>query len=85
MTYTAIIKYKNPEALKILNDIGKYLDFTIEKETESTKKNKQDIIFVNGVPCLPPDPKADFRKLKGEFTGLNYTKDSLREKAWKKR
>lgn len=85
MVHTAIIKYKNPEAIRILNDIGKFLDFTIEKTSSSEKNKKQEIEFINGVACLPPDPKADFRKLKGEFTGLNYTKDSLRSKAWKKR
>lgn len=85
MVHTAIIKYKNPEAIKILNDIGKFLDFTIEKSPDSTKNKKQEIEFINGVACLLPDPKADFKKLKGEFTGLNYTKDSLRSKASKKR
>ena len=35
MTHTAIIKYKNPDAIKILKDIGKFLDFTIEKELKS--------------------------------------------------
>lgn len=85
MTHTAIIKYKNPDAIKILKDIGKFLDFTIEKESKPDKIGKQEIIYINGVACLPPDPKADFKKLKGEFTGLNYSKDLLREKAWKKR
>lgn len=85
MTHTAIIKYKNPDAIKILKDIGKFLDFTIEKESKPVKNQNQEIAFINGVACLPPDPKADFKKLKGEFTGLNYSKDSLREKAWRKR
>ena len=85
MEHTAIIKYKNPDAIKILNDIGKFLDFTIEKKTPSPKNKKQKIEFINGVACLSPEPRADFKKLKGEFTGLNYTKDSLRSKAWKKR
>jgi len=85
MTHTAIIKYKNPDAIKILNDIGKFLDFTIEKTPDPKKIKKQKIEFINGVACLPPDPKANFKKLKGEFTGFNYTKDILREKAWKKR
>ncbi|HET7118519.1 MAG TPA: hypothetical protein VFI29_18635 [Hanamia sp.] len=85
MTHTAIIKYKNPDAIKILKDIGKFLDFTIEKGLKSGGNKNQRIIFINGVACLLPDPKADFRKLKGEFTGLNYTKESLREKGWKKR
>lgn len=85
MTHTAIIKYKNPDAIKILKDIGKFLDFTIEEGLNPGKNKNQGIVFINGVACLPPDPKADFKKLKGEFTGLSYTKESLREKAWKKR
>jgi hypothetical protein len=84
MTHTAIIKYKNPDAIKILKDIGKFLDFTIENKPDSAKNKKQEVVFIDGIACLPPDPKADFKKLKGEFTGLNYAKDSLRSKAWKK-
>ena len=67
--------------IKILNDIGKFLDFIIEKELEPVKNKKQDIIFIKGVACLSPDPKADFKKLKGEFTGFNFSKETLREKA----
>ena len=85
MTQTAIIKYKNPDAIKILKDIGKFLDFTIEQESQQEKNQSQEIVFIDGVACLPPNPKADFKRLKGEFTGLNYSKDSLREKAWRKR
>jgi hypothetical protein len=85
MTHTAIIKYKNPDAIKILKDIGKFLDFTIEQESQHEKNQDQGIVFIDGVGYLPPDPKADFKKLKGEFTGLNYSKDSLRDKAWRKR
>lgn len=85
MTHTAIIKYKNPDAIKLLKDIGKFLDFTIEQESQQGKNQDPGIIFIDGVACLPPDPKADFKKLKGEFTGLNYSKDSLRDKAWRKR
>lgn len=85
MTHTAIIKYKNPDAIKVLKDIGKFLDFTIEQESPQDKNQSQGIEFIDGVACLPPDPKADFKRLKGEFTGLNYSKDSLREKAWRKK
>jgi hypothetical protein len=67
--------------IKILNDIGKFLDFIIEKELKPMKNKKQEIIFIKGVACLSPDPKADFKKLKGEFTGLNFSKETLREKA----
>ena len=67
--------------IKILNDIGKFLDSIIGKELKPAKNKKQEIIFINCVACLSPDPKADFKKLKGEFTGLNYSKETLREKA----
>lgn len=67
--------------IKILNDIGKFLDSIIGKELKPVKNKKQEIIFINGVACLSPDPKGDFKKLKGEFTGFNFSKETLREKA----
>jgi hypothetical protein len=46
MTHTAIIKYKNPDAIKILKDIGKFLDFTIEQESQHEKKSRSgDCIY----------------------------------------
>jgi len=88
MMPTAIIHYQNPDALRILQQIGSSMGFTIDMpNTLETwpKETNVKIEFINGIPYQAANPKADITKIVGIFDGNNYTKQSLREKSWRKR
>ena len=85
---SAIIHYQNLNALRILQQIGSSMGFTIDMPNASEtvpQVTKGKIEFINGIPYQTANPKADITKIVGIFDGNNYTKQSLRNKSWKKR
>ena len=85
---SAIIHYQNSNALKILQQLGSSMGFTVDASIESEiipQEAKGQIDFINGIPYQAANPKADITKIVGIFDGSNYTKQFLRDKSWKKR
>ncbi len=72
-----VIKYKKPEALKVLKVLAKYLDFEI-----STNKSKS--VLINGVAIIPGDKTLFISELQDVFTGTNIDAKKLRKEAWKR-
>ena len=85
---SAIIHYQNSNALRTLQQLGNSLGFTVDTSNESEilpLESKGQIAFINGIPYQEVNPKADITRILGIFDGNNYTKQSLRDKTWKKR
>ena len=85
---SAIIHYQNSNALKILQQIGSSMGFTVDVTNSSeivSQEANEKIAFINGIPYQAANPKADVTKIVGIFDGNNYTKQSLRDKSWRKR
>ncbi|MFP5039807.1 hypothetical protein [Parasediminibacterium sp. JCM 36343] len=87
---TAVIHYENAGAIKLLKEMGKFMGFTVEtkhkkEEASSEVSRPATITLINGIPYQAANLKADVTKLFNVFGEHNYTKQSLRDKAWKKR
>ena len=86
---TAIIHYSNPKAISLLKEMGNFMGFSIDANTDADKEQNNTVVestgLINGIPYQKANPKADITKLLGIFDSSHYTKESLRNKAWKRR
>ena len=76
-----IVKYKNQKALKALEELGKYLGFSVSGPVveDKTETNK-----INGVPIVRGNPTIDIQELNKVFTGKDIDATALRKSAWQR-
>ncbi len=70
------IKYKKTKTLNLLQEIGRYLDFTVEENPKKITKKKRKSFPITY------SKNPDIMALSGIWKNKNITLDELREKAW---
>ncbi len=73
-----IIKYENPETLKVLEDLAKSMNFEVFKEDDN-------VYFVNGVKIVKGNKNADLSEIRQLFTEKNIDAKTLRKEAWQRK
>jgi hypothetical protein len=76
-----VIKYNNPQTLKLLKDLSKYFDFVISKP----KYAKNDSIVSKHPAIIPGDHSIDISELHEIFSEENIDAKELRNKTWQRR
>lgn len=74
-----IIKYENPETLKVLEDLSKTMNFEIETSNEEDVERQKAIAAIT----VPADKEADITQLFQVFTGKNLDAKKLRKELWR--
>ena len=72
------IKYQHPKTLKALKTLSEFLDFTV---SPSPKKEKEDYIYINGVPVIPGDKSIDISDMDELISRNKMDAKKLRQ-AW---
>ncbi|HWV72501.1 MAG TPA: hypothetical protein VN040_12325 [Pseudosphingobacterium sp.] len=78
-----IVKYKSEKALKALQDLGKYLGFSVSAPTPEKKTQKK--YKINGVTVIKGDSNIDINELKDIFTGPDIDAATLRKTLWQRK
>jgi len=78
-----IVKYKNEKALKALQDLGKYLGFSVSEPT--TKKKPQKKYKINGATIISGDPNINIQELNEIFTASDIDAETLRNSSWQRK
>jgi len=78
----ATIKYKSNKTLEALRELGKYLGFTVNEQSNS---KKEKMSFINGVPVIPGDDTIDIADLHTIFTGKGLNAAELRNSGWQRK
>ena len=73
-----IIKYENPETLKVLEDLSKTMNFEVFKEDDN-------VYFVNGVKIVKGNKDVDLSDIRQLFTEKNIDAKTLRREAWQRK
>ncbi len=74
-----IIKYEDPETLKVLEDLAKSMNFEIETSNEENSERQKAIAAIT----VPANKEADITQLFQVFTGKNLDAKKLREELWR--
>jgi len=74
--YEVTIKYKKTKTLNLLQEIGRYLDFTVEEKPKQITKKKSKLIPITYAE------KPDIMALSGIWKDKEIKLEELREKAW---
>ncbi len=74
-----IIKYNNPETLKVLENLSKTMNFEIETSNEEDVERQKAIAAIT----VPADKEADITQLFQVFTGKNLDAKKLRKELWR--
>lgn len=78
-----VVKYKSEKALKALQDLGKYLGFSVSVPTSEKKTQKK--YKINGVTVIRRDSNIDINELKDIFTESNIDAATLRKTSWQRK
>lgn len=73
-----IIKYEDPETLKVLEDLAKSMNFEVFKEDDN-------VYFINGVKIVKGNNNADLSEIRQLFTEKNINAKTLRKEAWQRK
>lgn len=79
-----IIKYKNKRTIEALQDLSKYLDFSIVMSSVKEKIKNPGMSKLNGITIVPGDNSIDTSDLTTVFSGRNIDPQKLRKKAWQR-
>ena len=74
------IKYQNSKTLKALKALSEFLDFTV---TKPSAKEKNNYIFINGVPVIPGDKSVDISDM-GEIISRNKMDAKKLRQTWQR-
>ncbi len=78
-----VVKYKSEKALKALQDLGKYLGFSVSAPTPEKRTQKKHKI--NSVTVIKGDSNINISELKGIFTGSDIDAGTLRKTLWQRK
>ena len=73
-----IIKYEDPETLKVLEELSKTMNFEMVRENDN-------VYFVNGVAIVKGNKDVDLSDIRQLFTEKNIDAKTLRKEAWQRK
>lgn len=73
-----IIKYEDPETLKVLEELSKTMNFEMVRENNN-------VYFVNGVAIVKGNKDVDLSDIRQLFTEKNIDAKTLRKEAWQRK